>query len=636
MATESQAVEVQNWQVSPTELSIFNLSNTDRDKAKKYSAEGSKFAHELKIASESMDIQQDLVDSRLERMDIVTNEKLETEVQYQSYITTSAAYLEVGELLANYNLTKKEFDELFIRLFKTNSDFSGAYSSPRVSISENERRYQADNNSFKIAVKARKEAGDPPSWYKKGKEDWWTFYSDIANFEQILLDRTKRTGDEDPYHGKKIGFTSIEDAPDWFDRLGTLSSPDREEIKKDLDDDLEERDSVSKYVEGLFTKSELLETQMDERWRKGCVRFEKRRRALFPKGSSFAEYVTYLHATENTTEYASDIFERLDYLTLRRTSLNPEASREKAIGKFAEEFPMTEDVIALYFEKKFKEAGLTPKAVLGKELIESMKQFRTEDQDELKKLKESDKKLFNILNFEINPLLRLLNPEEMDYFSEFLDGLEGSKFEEAIWEMAYLVSRNQYSTEDERAKKNMQDIRRFTKTWLKLNWEWAYGELGKKLNGEAKTMQQQQVFTEEPIDETLESEGADVRQTLDEIDRGNLSDWKVVMTTNRRTDSVGLEEVSGETLHDREISLDRLLLDEGQQVSIKNSSVINALDWAANLPDEVFYMMPKMTVNGEEFTKVKRGSVRILLRRDRKNKEMLFFLHQKKAMSYKF
>lgn len=52
------------------------------------------------------------------------------------------------------------------------------------------------------------------------------------------------------------------------------------------------------------------------------------------------------------------------------------------------------------------------------------------------------------------------------------------------------------------------------------------------------------------------------------------------------------------------------------------------------MPTEMEQVVPTIIVKGEEWKKIKRGSVRILYQMDPESRVVVFFVHQKKDWSY--
>jgi len=116
---------------------------------------------------------------------------------------------------------------------------------------------------------------------------------------------------------------------------------------------------------------------------------------------------------------------------------------------------------------------------------------------------------------------------------------------------------------------------------------------------------------------------------------GSLLDWRVVFDVNKNGDT-RMEELEGDSLDALESRLEELLIKHRISCSIKLSSVIHTLEWAAGLPQEVLQLMIRETVNGQEYLKIKRGNIRLFFQINQSQKRLVFFVYQKQDKSYHF
>lgn len=617
----------------PTELTLFRNINNQRSDLLVFSAQGQALSRDLTVNNRRYINERDDVDHRLDAKQRVILEKMTLESQYSSYRTASAGYLRLNGELSAMGVPEDEILKTFLKCFYVACDYYDRYSSQ--SNGSNEIAFRKAEAAKKAGLSEHMKvfgsiAGDPPEWFGKSRERWHEFIGDYSTFAELNPNLGTSISNQD------FGFVARQWIPNWLENAEE-KLPNEEEIRDELASDTAEIKSLKEHTEFLINQGDMLEQYLLTKYVRAVKNLESRRRTLFENSSSLPNFLVYLHVTENMNENQEDLntFDRLTKDEIQSQMVSSERSREKSINIFSNERPVDLDVVALWLERKFKEAGIPASTVLDVETVRRLGLVTDDANSDLRSLRETDKKFFNTFNYELKPLIQLLPKDGQQYYKELVQISAGETLETVIWEMAYLISNRLSSTDAPADPKATSEIRKFSVNWLRNNWQWAYGELEKVLKSDQGVEVPEPESLQEAEDIQVNNEES-IDQLTQEIETGNLASWDVAYTTNMRAqEGARLIEVGGETLEDKEAALTELLLHEGAQVSIKDSSIVNALDWISTIPPEVLYMMPSLEVNGEVFKKIKRGAVRILFQRDEEAKKITFFLHQKKAMEYR-
>lgn len=230
---------------------------------------------------------------------------------------------------------------------------------------------------------------------------------------------------------------------------------------------------------------------------------------------------------------------------------------------------------------------------------------------------------------------------------EFLKEYAGQSVEFFIWEISELLADKikKSSSPDESAKRILSEVSRFSGTFLRKNWQWAYDRLKIELEeiDKGKSIAEDLELTTIIPDNSDRTQDGTQQGMFESVDKsiailreGNLSGWKLYYSDNKSIDPKHLVSIEGDALVEREKALEDFITKNQISSSIKPSSVINAFDWLVTIPKNIEEVRIAKDINGERFKKIKRGAVRIFYVMDEAKKQIIFFLHQKQAMSYGF
>lgn len=482
-----------------------------------------------------------------------------------------------------------------------------------------------------LADKLRKiydlNAGNPPAWFKESKNSWNQFLQAHSCFPTYLnptfIPNLYSAYSQKPF--RKLGDNDLAcvisgEYPDWLDDNQAI--PTRETVQQEIDEDLSERKRITQEKERINHQKKYIKDSFIQKNEKAQKWYEAQIQRLFSKKGAvgFLDQLLALYLLSNTKkpiERIIQVFSQDKYL-----ASNPQP-------------------IALFIEKTMTKSGIVKSAQtpIDSNFINNfslMLLYMQEQSEEFQGLKEKNKKVFKGLNYDIKPLLKLLTPDEISYLRELLTEYKDSPAESFIWDIAEAVSshlKKAESEEKEEQKSQITDsLRKPTASFLRNNWEWAYGQFKESLL--APDAQFALPLVAETSDQIEVKE--ELTSSIKEIQEGNLSKWHILYSINRTTDPKHLVEIPGATLEEREEELERFFQTEDIHPSIKISSIINAFDHLQITPEEVEWIRMRKTVNGEVFRKIKRGKGRIFYIMDFDKKELVFFYVQKKAQNYNF
>ncbi len=640
-------VQEASVQVLPTSLNLFR-NEQKSDRFLNFSKSASNFVRDFNIAKNGLSKMYRNYRERDDRLNAIFLEKDEILLQYVSQITASIVYLRIYDELSARNVPDSEINKFFFQCFDVNSKLSYIFRGPNKNVQEIKMLADSNGPNSKVSRYARKVFGDPPSWFKSSgritidpggrsfttsspKQEWEQFAFQHTGFHQLLngiigaqlMDA----------RSKLPGHTDLEATPDWFEKA-EMNEPVLDDVKLELEEDIQEQDIQVQYLDGIDKRRNNLSSHFSEKQRKTLLRIEQKRRELESGVSNPAELVTYLHATESAASVSGDLEEirTIDYDSfMGQINRDPNQVREEYINGLSEKLPFFQELMALWIEKKFKEARISSSEIITQELADNLSLVDDSKRNELAELKGVDKKVFALITYELKPILQAASLSEREYLTELIKSSKGESVEFLIWEIAYVAINSLQIDTSENAQKKLSEIQKFTKNWTKQNWQWAYSLL---VNGREHTEEDNHVRVLNDTEEQIMN--TDIQEFVQDSEKSEFQDWRIFYSTNKRVQDTSAELLTIEGSTNGEIlqSLDKVLLHEGDQVSIKTQSVVNAIEWVIKLPDDIYDKRPEKIVNGEAFKKIKRGAVRILLQRDRDSKSLVFYLHQKKAFTY--
>lgn len=614
--------------------------------------------------------------AKIGRLDKLRKELEEDYLLVKSSQVCGLMYLRMyDELYQGWNLEPREFMDFFKMCVRLNCRYWDSLYATEKRFGT-EAAYAKDHISGGKLMKSivtdetRKlygERGIPP-WFKYGEHNWKVFLSnhslcqfyfkpEPAEYKTVphyLLPPREPFPEgflEDNFLIRSDGL------PDWLEDK-TFEIAPREIAQQEFYEDLRIADEKNKTYESTADQKDYLADNANLRTIKSVARFKRILEEIFPgfphgEFQDFTEFVIFLRAIAH--------HEMLDGTPEEILKIPPKelVTRIKRYEKFQEENIRTftssqldKSCVALFLEKKFKEARLMNNAteitrqtsgtlVALLALLDS-----TQDDRPLRAIRDQNKRTFQILNYDLKPLIYQLPPEAIEHLREFAQVYDDEPIEEIIWEMAEIISRYVSIKHFNLAKpqlpieKALAEYVKFSHSWIKKNWLWAVEQLENILfrkPQEALSKQVEKVKETEETPTEMQREIVEIKEATQEIQEGALSGWNVLYTDNASSDPKHLHEINGRTTQDRQNAFKQLLREETSIICpIDPESVIRALDWeAGEVPEYVEQIRPRIVVRGEEFKKIKRGAARILYKIDHKVKKLTFFVYKKEGWSYR-
>lgn len=629
-------------------LNLFRLSKNGVGLLQSKKGEIDQFKKEFARANSAYTQLQDEYKNRLETLKQTELDLVVEMLELQSSISCSKAYLKMKEELTKKGLTDKEIINFFRFCLEINcarykkTDSMSGFPQVKPSYNVSERAYESlEKMMLRYPY---------PKWFKGNLPQWCEFVDVYSNFAYYLKNKQQTQKTLSSREKTIPYFTFLDELPDWFlDLNGSI--PDVDQVKDELEQDLESRSKLLSMIEKINEYASLIKNMSDQKYLKANMWLLKRKSRTFPKVSTFAELILYLEATNQICDWELSIesMEKIDTTTLFRYKLSPETARKRAVEKFINEHSLvSKEIIALWLEKQFQESKIiksvkeTPSPEFMKFFEKLLSDFRDpRSNTESNKLKESNKKLFYLLVYTFYPLIKSFSVNEISYMKELLHTPE-TNYEEIILEFAGILSTNQFlhilqESSLREDTKIPTEIKQHAKKWIQNNWSRMFGELQKSIcadKNEKDDMSRELHI--EPLSKETGELAYDLSQSMQNSQAGNLGGWKMKYTLDQRLNPQSLLQIPGDTLEEREKMLSHFLEQNNIPLTIKPGSIIRALDWLVTVPEEVEWLRIKKTIDGTVFRKLKRQRMRIFYSMDTENKEITFFLHLKKAWQYGF
>lgn len=623
----------------PTGLHLFALKESQIAELRTRNEAAGTFREEFTGAKRAFTKLVQETQKRVVRLNQTQADLDEQAVQLVSSRTCSAAYLRLFDELSLQSVPPCEILEFYKKCLTVNTrNCTSLFQKGRFVLQESIVNPLSGNREYQAMLDGV--AGDPPSWFEGGKVKWREFVRYHAHFPAYLnLDLVQR------YAGKnylptlqtadRLGFTLKDAFPDWLEELEE-GIPERSLVERELAEDTQESRKVYHQLERIQQQDVYLRQTVNQKAEKVEARFQERRVELVPSIKNFSELVLYLGSM-------CDI----------HAHLTPEEAREKLMRRFLEshERLIDRESLALWIEKKLGEGGVIKKDArdlidtnfrdLFSLLLQEMGAHSSDSPKSFREVKQTDKKAFNALNYDIKPFLALLRKDELVYLEEFIQVSQASPVEPAVWEMAELISlryRNSGSYDaGNKTRLPLEEFRKFTTSWLRKNWQWAYRELQQVLSG-GRVQEATPLPSDTPRVPPQEESSpvGEITTMIEETQQGNLRGWHLYYSTDRTVKEDSLRELGGGSVEEREQGLEQFIAGGKIPCSIKPASVIRAFEWLVTVPQEVERVRIRKDIEGTVFKKLKRGAVRIFYTICPEEKKIVFFIHQKKGYRYGF
>ncbi len=616
---------------------VFGISDEERERLKEYDARLMEFRPQLITSYLSLD--------RLNKETSERNDKLHTvldDLREQSDLITmgqnaSILYLVVLEVAAQSGWTQEQTQEVFEKQLEFNNDAS------KVTKGLNKKKLKSqlfDNRDIKAAyLRLGKKI---PSWYKQSLNDWQNFiyngFSRQGEIQKSILSgiSTEVIGSI----GGPYRITSDRTLPDWMIDRAEGEYPEKEMVENGLIEDERSKQKLVdqfRYVDSKVVHSTEIAIS---KGKKAIGRNTSVFRQLFPSDNlSLAQLVLFLADTDEMTYYDVDP-EKIESMTpaqINHKALKDQAKEDWFIRRFAQTADISVEMVRLYLRKKFDEIKFFDGTNEDKRLKLAALLSTAKSNAQVQTLRQVDKKTAQRLNFDILPMLQAVDEDGINQMRDsFLDNPFALNNELISRLSDEMVNRLWSNGTDKELTRIKEDYKKFVVNWLRTHWREAYSALYFRLHkaGPFDIEPKSEPITED-ITATGVDEAREIETAINEVKMGSLLDWSVCFDVNKNGDSK-MELLEGDSLEALEDRLQALLLKHRISCSIKLSSVVHALEWAATLPQNKLQLMIRENIEGRDYLKIKRGNVRLFFQIDPREKRLVFFVYQKQSLSYRF
>ena len=624
----------------PTTLHLFRYKGFERDQLQAKVSAGAKLEENFTRTNLSLGKLHAGTNARLDRLSQTSIELLEQLDNNSSSITCGAVYLKMHDEL--HYLSPQDFMTFFRQCLAVNTSLCELERAKaenakdqttlfRIINLKNNRQLPADD---KIILGKMPE--NPPCWFGDDKRAWKAFVYLHANFVMYLNHDMFQSFASDTGSLKDMldrvaelpGFTKKGELPDWFSEDGERV-PTKEEVEEELEEDKEQKIKNINALQKINEQGSYLTTASTDKTNKAMARLLGLAQETFSNSQNFTDMIIFLEIANKVNK--TNTF-NLPF--------------DKTIKDYTESqgILVISEPIALYIEKKLLEGKIIqstqdPIAANFTDLFTRLLEYLKDKQDSslqnFQELRNTNKKAFGTLNYDIKPFLEILSVEELSFLQELPKAYRGTAIEQLIWDMAGLISSRIKQGEVQLTRSlrgALNYLSKFTATFLKTHSNFAYREIYKSL--------QDNFFEQEELEPlgslVATSLQEEIESTTEEITQGNLAGWHIFYTDSKSSDEKNLTEIGGKTLEERELALQELFVKEKVSFSIKPGSIVRAFEWLVTVPEEVEQVRIRKNIGEEVFRKIKRGNTRIFYQMSLEKKNLIFFVHQKKAWSYGF
>lgn len=415
-----------------------------------------------------------------------------------------------------------------------------------------------------------------------------------------------------------FGVTTAENLPDWL--TDDNNPPALEAVKDELKSDETDNVLMKKERQLLIKQANYLHQVVKDKFTKAEERLNQRWAEVKVADPCLGDFLSFMHII---LEGEGDFAEKIKFYT----------DLERRITD-------SED-LSLWIEDNFKKIGVVDQGLItnfGEEILKAYFPTLNSDNPENKvafsSFRETNRKGFMILNYDLRPFMEMLNHEDLELINQFLDDQNSKEAGPIISFIGDLLSENikkQQNALPENLVKAFKNYREFLRKFLRNNWQTLYQQFYSIL------FPSKEVEEEKPAPEEEYNYKRIVEQVDEEIfaiDKGNLLNWTLLYSPEERIEEESAIIVSGDTLDQKSRFLQDLIAHLGVSNSIKPDSIIHALDWKTQSPKEVEQLVPIIIVRGEKWKKFKRQAMRIIYRMFPDEKKLMFFLYKKKGLSY--
>ncbi len=635
-----------------TSLNLFPLYGPEFERIQTLNSKGKILKSSLATSEEAYEELRLSVDARINNLELTRRELEDYGLELKSSMAVNSVYLKLAEELLLNGLDPWDFFDFFKLCITINTKYYQAREKESLSHSSEWQLSRStiltNYNSRLFYQKLDETIPSPPAWFKDNQTKWRAFVANHADAFKYLNPsiRTNYTTLEEAR--MNLGYMTTEGYPDWTTDL-TTCLPDIEVVKNELKSDCLEKQQSETQMENIESQKEQLIDLARIGWAKSAAYLEIQRRNIFPSVNNFSELLLTLNALENFKVRECNIQDILtgNEAAYEKSELLPQQFRERTIRNFAKEgFGFTHpELISLWLEKKLREARfLVSNQELSKDLANYLSMVFNEPDlnptslpTELENLRNNQKGEFQVLFYSIRPLNQLLSEKSLSFFKDLLDPNHQST-SEIIKDLSDLISGDLTSDKPPKWNSFLQrtsdSLIKHSISWLNNNWQVAYQELDNILTGKSTRATFKNIQMP-PESEGVDLETAQITELNQEIKKGNLADWKILLSLDGKFKETDLIEVEGPNIDDRENKLDEIIRKNRIACSVPPASIIRWFDSRLTVPEEKEWLQWRIFLDDDEYKKVSHGRTRIIYKINKDSKEIRFHVYFKKAWEYR-
>lgn len=495
----------------------------------------------------------------------------------------------------------------------------------------------------------------PPQF--EDEEEWANYLA-----SRLLLSRVVSSSEADKYW-ERLGFQIPQERlltfpnylPSWFYR-NPETLPKREEVEAELENDFCTVEELYPEITSLAAKRGYLTDKLYHKSEKVRDLSESLQLTFnFSRFHYLSQLTTVLSCKEINNERVE---EYLDFYIGLYPSARNELSLSGDLTVWLKdifenhEVNMNAQGIALWLESRLtKLKGVSDiNKPFNQELTKMLTEFMCPDSERQipSNMKSNDPKLYRFLKYEFGPFLSVFSQDRINQFVELWRLSDDLPISEWIWDLSVQSIEAIHNDEMDEVnslnrKVYLNQIIKFSNSWLAKNWQWLYQETIKKVFEEGDS----EVVLQRDCPDSL-SEVSEMKKVTEEMEKeteemerwSGLNGWNVYLTSKplRPLESCFWNPISTDSKEDFLNGLSEVIHDLGLSVSIKQSSIVNALSSIVEFDDEHERRLDNYeTDDGIKLCKLRRGRDRILYLKlnGRERRDLVFYLYHKEADDYR-
>lgn len=639
----------------PTHLPLFNYRKEDINKSRELIGNVDLLVRQRQTNVGYWERNHDRVIIIKDKLIKTQNGLSEHAVNLINSITVSLAFLKMKEDLQPHCLSEQECSDFF-RLFL---QFNNLQSINTIRPGEKQTTddeilynmfYKSTGDYYQryILPFTQRYFKNPPSWFKGTKMEFYDLVSKFFSFTDLLnpelqnktLAQTAKDIEANKHNMEQtgrplkicFGLTFPNNMPDWLIESENTAF-NVSEVTSELNVDQKELEDVFVQLEVNTKRSKTIIDSYSTKFQRARRWLNDRYSQVVSQPDNLGDLVILLHKFDTKflegfgktqEQFISDFVHSLDRIKDRET-------------------------LSLWIENIFNIANIITQGKITKEEKDTLQTFllgigyqATElTKNNFRKLREDNKKGFNRLAFDLAPLIQKLGSEDLNLILEYTNLCKEQDGNELIYFIADVIAQNiqhlsQQDLEQPLLNKSFVAYKEFLGKFIRKNINWLFNQYQEKMNIKSFNVVNNDsipaVAITNQTTELMNEFDAEVRKT----EQCGLTGWQVFYSVNKEDRESSLVEIPGGSFEDRSNFLQHFFATHGISCSVKSSSIIHTLGWRTESPDYVEQIAHRKEVKGEDWKKIKRGSVRIFYQMSKEDRRVVFFVHQKQDWSYNF